>query len=300
MTSDDWTFLLAGFGLQVGPFLAFTLWTLVPMSDRRVVAWFTAFGRLHPNGVSLVRERLVRIRWHRRIGALVGAVPAWAVSSWYGIVETTSAPDGVVLLPLLGYVLGAVLAELRSVRSPRGTVRSGELVPRRTGDYLARWVLPAAWLLVVASATLTLVEPLILADDATTRSVDGAAGGAAVMLVVWAGGLWCAHQVARAPLRRDPGIDPYLDDAFRQLSIVTSLAAASLLAVTSAGMLNVVSSVGWWAVPVLVPIVVVALMIWAAIRQPVPWTFGPRIRSAWIIGEERDASTGPSTATRLA
>ena len=279
MSQDDWNFALAGLGIMVAPFLVFTLWTFVPVPDRRVAEWFGAFGRLHRSGVPLVRARLRWVRWHRRIGALLGAVVAWGIACWYGIVERDGGPPWLWILPLGGYVTGAVLAELRALRTRTTPTRTAELAPRRVSDFVAPWVVRA---LVATSFAAVLVSLAV-----SYRGGSGVAdalippAGALTALSV---ALWCAGRVAQAPLRLEPGRDPYLDDAFRQVAITTCLASAGIGTALTFGdaIGDVVPEAGWWQFTSIAVTWFIGLPCWVALRQPVPWTFGPRIRDAWV------------------
>jgi len=274
----DWKLLAAGFGIMVGPFLAFTLWTLVPLPASRVAEWFAAFGRLHRSGVPLVRARLVRVRWHRRLGALVGAVGAWGVASWQAIVHNDDGPSWLWVLPLVGYVGGAVLAEVRGLQPGDGATRVAELTPRRVSDFVAPWALRALATVSVTSALASLGTAHWAGEGVAEALAPPAAA-----IVGLAVALWCARSVAEAPLRVEPGRDPYLDDAFRQVAITTCLAAGGIAAALVLGdaVADVLPETGWWPLIGLVCTWAVVLPCWVALRQPVPWTFGPRLRAAW-------------------
>ena len=277
-----------GFAVMVGPFLAFALGNLVPLPDRRVVEWFAAFGRLHRSGVPLVRARLTRIRWYRRIGALLGATAAWVIASWSVIVHRDGGPGWLWLLPLSGYVAGAVLAELRALRPGPVPTRTAELTPRQVSDFLAPWVLPT----LVTGTVVAALASLGVSLSNHAGVMDGGLTPAACLAAL-ALALWCARRVAQAPLRVQPGRDPYLDDAFRQVSITTCIAAAGLAAALTFGHAvgDLLPIEGWWQFLGLGVTAIFALPCWVALRQPVPWTFGPRLRAAW------DAPAEPSPAT---
>jgi hypothetical protein len=287
MGEDDWLNLGVGFAVMVGPFLAFTLGTSVPLPDRRVVEWFTAFGRLHSSGVDLVRDRLTSVRWHRRIGALLGAVVAWSVACWYVLVERDGGPSWLWLLPLSGYVAGAVLAELRALR-PTGTpTRVAELTPRQVSDFVAPWVVPT----VVTGSVVATLASLGVSLWNRARVMEGGLVPAACLAALGIA-LWCARRVAHAPLRVGSGRDPYLDDAFRQVAIMTCLGAAGLAAAVTMGdaVGDLLPVEGWWQFGALAVTCSLGLPCWVALRQPVPWAFGPRIRAAWATGGAPDTA----------
>lgn len=271
--------MAAAFAVQVGPFLLFTLWTAVPMPDRRVVEWFAAFGRLHPSGVPLVRDRLVRARWHRRLGALLGALALWAVGARYGVLEAANPPAESLWLLVLGYAGGAVVGELRAVDEPRGTARQAELAPRTVSSYLAPWVLPTTAAIVATSVAGTLAAAVW---DSGTSGAEVAVRVAATLAASGAA-WWAARRVVRLPVRTPPGTDPYLDDAFRQYSVTTCLAAAGLGSLATSDLASLVFGLlgGWAAVTWTFAHHGVVIVLLQAMKQPVPWTFGPRIRSAW-------------------
>ena len=278
MGQDDWSNLGVGVAVMVGPFLAFTLGTLVPLPDRRVVEWFAAFGRLHRSGVPLVRGRLSRVRWHRRIGALLGATSAWAVASWSVIVHRDGGPGWLWLLPLSGYVGGAVLAELRALRWGPTPTRSAELTPRRVSDFVAPKVVPA--LVTISIVAAVTAFGAALADGSTLGGALVLPACTVLALVV---ALWSSRHLSEAPLRASEDRDPYLDDAFRQTAIMTCLAAGGLIGVLVLGdaIGDLLPLEGWWQFGALAVVASLGLPCWVAIRQPVPWTFGPRIRAAW-------------------
>ena len=94
---------------------------------------------------------------------------------------------------------------------------------------------------------------------------------------------WAARRVVRLPVRTPPGTDPYLDDAFRQYSLTTCLAAAGLGSLATSDLASLVFGLlgGWAAVTWTFAHYGVVIVLLQAMKQPVPWTFGPRIRSAW-------------------
>ncbi|CAN5433120.1 hypothetical protein BH10ACT3_BH10ACT3_17680 [soil metagenome] len=104
--------------------------------------------------------------------------------------------------------------------------------------------------------------------------------------------LWCARAVVRLPLRHTDDVDQYLDDAFRQLSIVTCLASSMLLSLSATGsaLSSFIAWRGWYAAPIVIIAVGLMLVLWGAIRHPFAATFGPRLY------EEQERAAQPTRA----
>ena len=113
---------------------AIALWRR-PDRRRSVESWARNSGlQLTPDNRAYVASYLRRTRVFRLIGGLAGLFLPWVIG------------DGALPKPfdfgffdaLLGYLLGAVVAEL-SFKRPQGEFPSASLVPRSVSDYLALW-----------------------------------------------------------------------------------------------------------------------------------------------------------------
>lgn len=300
MDGNDINLLLAGFAFLVLPFLVVAVSTLAPMSDARVQKWFLPFGRLALSGVPMVRARLRHVRLHRRIGATLGATAAWLLSSWYAIRYTESFPISLFLFPVVGYVVGAALSEVRSLRRARGTRRTAELSPRRLRDYVSGWVLPLTATILGGSALVVVLAPMFLVDGAGVEPVRPPWSFVQATMLLGAGliGTVMARSVAQLPVGTDPNVDPYLDDAFRQISIMTCLAGPALIAVATLGAYPMLDTGVGWSAWITGPMVVIVLLgCWYVMRHPVQNTFGPRLRASWTkvpVGSSPRPHTAPS------
>jgi len=118
-------------------------------TDADVEAWAEAHGLvLTADNRDLVRRHLRSARMLRTLGALAGVlVPTLVGLSWHGRLTLLGfgadgeANPGALGWIFVGYLAGALLAELRLARPAGGARRAAALVPRRLSDYLTPSVL---------------------------------------------------------------------------------------------------------------------------------------------------------------
>lgn len=206
------------------------------VDDRFVADWAAAHGlALTAGNRPMVAWYLRAARVLRTWGAVGGLlVPSLLALAWSSHVEILGVDSGGGTNPgdavwiFVGYLIGALYAELSLVRPVGPARRSASLVPRRLEDYLPRRLLHAQrWL--GATGAAGILASLALPFDARFRlpgviavvSFAGFIAGSAI-------GLECLERwLVRRP---QPFTDPSLvaaDDAIRSQS-VHSLAGAGV------------------------------------------------------------------------
>ena len=206
------------------------------MAEDQLVHWAQARGlELTPENRPVVARYLRRARLLRTCGALLGVLlPTLVELAWHGRVVVlgfgtdTSAPYAGPMEAYIGYLLGALAAEVSLARPRDPARRTASLVPRELDDYLPRRLLLAQRALGLAVVLGVLALGLVpYPSSSTTPDWPGLIGGAAFF-----GALAVALElVERWIVRRpQPFTDPPLvaaDDAIRAQSVHT-LAGAGL------------------------------------------------------------------------
>jgi hypothetical protein len=128
---------------------------LAPVPRRYVNRFLSRYPiRMTARNGPMVVRRLARVRAARTLGGLSGALAGGAAS-------VLGLHANVVLAIAVGYLLGAIVAELPS-RRVRRQARHGAatLVPRRLRDYVPRWVVVAPLVIVVTTLAIDIAAAL--------------------------------------------------------------------------------------------------------------------------------------------
>ncbi len=203
---------------------------------RLVDAWADEHGlALTPENRPLVARYLRKSRVLRTWGGVAGALlPSMVEFAWSGRVQVLGFGTDGESAPLafgtiyVGYLIGALCAELSLARPPAGRRRAASLVRRELGHYLPRSLIRAQRAAAVAGGLGTLALDLVPYPESV--SSPGAASlvvGAVVVLAFGAGLEAIERWLVRRP---QPFTSPPLvaaDDAIRAQSI-HALAAAGL------------------------------------------------------------------------
>jgi hypothetical protein len=182
--------------------------------------------RLSPDNRAYVSSYLRRTRVFRLSGGLLGLLLPWIWIVAYG--SPPPKPfDFALFDALLGYLLGAVVAELSFTR-PQGQFPSASLVPRSVSDYLSLWYRIA--LRVGAGVGLGLTLWYHTLPDREASGPD--APPPMIVLVVMIVGAWLIVELFQRYIvaRRQPAVNLDIvraDDAIRSASI-HALAGAGL------------------------------------------------------------------------
>lgn len=183
-------------------------------------------------GRYLRRARLFRT-WGGVIGVLLPTVIAYVVDGRVTVLgfgtDGNSAPLGFGAI-FIGYLAGALLAELTTVRPARGPRRVASLERRELASYLPRWVLLAQRGAAAAGAVGTIAVAAVPFPATTSNPSSGELIAIAVLIVALAVGLetverWIVH-------RPQPFVEPGLvaaDDALRAQSIRAAAGAGLAL-----------------------------------------------------------------------
>jgi hypothetical protein len=208
------------------------------IGDKLLAAWAPAHGlELTSENRELVARYLRRSRLLRTWGALGGlllpSVVELAVTGRFQLLgfgtDDSSAPYAGPIGAFVGYLIGALYAEVSFARPVNGSRRLASLIPRRLEDYLPRGLLlaqrglPIAVVLGLAALAAVPYDPRTAAEPEVLGLLSGA-----VIVVVLAIGLEALERwLVRRP---QPFTSPSLvaaDDAIRAQS-VHSLAGAGL------------------------------------------------------------------------
>jgi hypothetical protein len=158
------------------------------MSDEQLALWAQARGlELTPENRPVVARYLRRARLLRTCGALAGVLlPTLVELVWHGRVVVlgfgtdTTAPYAAPMEAYIGYLLGALAAEVSLVRPRDPARRAASLVPRELDDYLPRRLLLAQRALGVAVVLGVLALALVpYPSSFATPDWPGLVGGAA-------------------------------------------------------------------------------------------------------------------------
>jgi hypothetical protein len=212
--------------------------------DRLVDRWARERGlELTPESRPLVARYLRRARILRTWGGVAGAVlPSVIEYLWNGRVEVlgfgtdgTSAPLGFGTI-FVGYLVGALYAELSLPRPAPAARRTASLSRRELEAYLPRWVILAQRVAAVAAAVGLVAAGMVpYSDGVHNPSSLSFAIGAVVVLALGAGLEAIERWLVRRP---QPFTSPELvaaDDAIRAQSVhaVAGVGLALLLLMCS-------------------------------------------------------------------
>jgi hypothetical protein len=212
-------------------------------------AFVEEWARAH--ALTLTRRNRPMVRWYlhtarvlRTWGAVAGfflpPLIAWAFGS-----QTL----GDVLFPLVfvGYLAGALYAELALARPVTGGRRVAALVPREVGDYLPRRLLVAQWVLGAVAVAAALVVFAVDLERDPAAGIDGSPRVTAVVFAAVAALLAVAlvHLERWLVQRSQPFTEPELvaaDDAIRSQAVhSTAGSGIAIQLVCLAGVLLVLS-----------------------------------------------------------
>jgi hypothetical protein len=223
------------------------------MSEEKLVHWARARGlELTPENRPLVARYLRRARVLPICGALVAVVlPTIVELALHGELvilgfhsDGSSAPYAGPFEAYIGYLLGALVAELSLARPRAPGRRSASLVPRELGAYLPRRLLRAQRALGVAVVAGVLVTALVPYPSPASEPDGWELATGVAFFGAFAVGLEALERwIVRRP---QPFIEPSLvaaDDAIRAQS-VHALAGAglALLLVALSGLLVVLTA----------------------------------------------------------
>jgi hypothetical protein len=207
------------------------------VGDEHLEQWAKARGlELTPENRPVVARYLRRARWLPVLGALVAVVLPTIVelvrSGELVILgfhtDGSGAPYAGPIEAYIGYLLGALYAELSLARPMDATRRTASLAPRELAAYLPRRLLRAQRALGVAVVVGTLVTGLVPYPPAASGTDWVVVAGGAVFFGAFAVALEALERwVVRRP---QPFTSPSLvaaDDAIRAQS-VHALAGAGL------------------------------------------------------------------------
>jgi hypothetical protein len=207
------------------------------MSEAQLVHWAQARGlELTPENRPIVARYLRRARVLRICGALAGVlVPTLVELVWHGELvvlgfhgDGTGAPYAGPMEAYIGYLLGALAAEVSLARPRDPARRSASLVPRVLDDYLPPCLLLAQRALgaaVVLGIVLTGLVPY--SSAASDPDWSALAGGAAVFGGFAVGLELVERWIVRRPQPFTSASLVSADDAIRAQSVHT-LAGAGL------------------------------------------------------------------------
>lgn len=179
------------------------------------------------NGNEVIAYLATTRRWR-----VAGLLTAYGLGLAWLVWQVWQGGDGgtLSLLQLLaGWFIGAVVAEARLARPPRGPARAASLQPRDRKAYLslpARMCLPTALLISLAIGGLTLLSAIIGRTPDRTTAVGAAAAAVAIYALVWTVG----RHVLTRPQTVLPPDRRAADDALRSRSLhVLAGAGAALI-----------------------------------------------------------------------
>lgn len=200
------------------------------VNDAFVDEWARAHVlALTPRNRPMVRWYLHTARVLPTWGAVAGFFLPPLIGRAFG---SPTLEDALIPLVFVGYLAGALYAELALVRPVTGGRRVAALVPREVGDYLPRRLLVAQW---VSGAVALAIALAVFAVDFERDPAAGIDGSPRVMAVVFAG-VAALLAVALGRLERwlvqrpQPFTEPDLvaaDDAIRSQA-VHSMAGSGL------------------------------------------------------------------------
>jgi hypothetical protein len=200
------------------------------VDDVFVEAWAGARGlALTPRNYPMVRWYLHTARVLRTWGAVAGFLLPPLIGRAFG---SPALEDILFPLVFVGYLAGAVYAELALVRPVAAGRRVAALVPREVGDYLPRRLIVAQWALALAAVAVAAGVFLVDFERDPAAGNDGSPYVVALGLAGTAALLGVALPRAECWLvqRPQPFAQPDMvaaDDAIRSQA-VHSLASSGL------------------------------------------------------------------------
>jgi hypothetical protein len=259
-------------------------WAARPPDTAAIAQWAARYNlTLHPDDHHHLSQQLRRGRWLRTLGFVVPFVIGEGATVWWGVAYAQPLPPFPLRLLAapsawaVGYLLGAVAAELtRRPPHPR-QLRAAALVPRRLADYLPAWMLRAERALALAVLALA---PLASQGVSWTRSRNVTTTVAAVAIAA------LVELSLRAMVRRPQPVatagELAVDDALRSTSVHRAAGAGLAALLFLLG--NQIGGLGghWWALTGGLGLVCYGLAVgcWKDLTSPVRWRIrrgvGPR------------------------
>jgi hypothetical protein len=228
---------------------------------------------LTPATRPIVHRYLTWSRRSRTLGGLIGLLAPMIYSSVFG----GGLEDSAVVLMIVGYLLGALLAEI-VVNRPTHQSGSALLVPRRLSDYLPKYVLVMqrglALVAVIGGIAYIFLEPqsesLVLPRPATPILFGAVAVVIALVIEAMQRTIVARRQSATGP------DEIALDDAMRSSSLHVLAGAGLALLMQTAGAVVIVSILtltpedpqGLIALVLFLPLFLASLIIWFHVANP--------------------------------
>lgn len=230
--------------LSIG--IAVLIWAAKRPSEAEVRGWADARDVPVTNrNAGLLSDFLRRTRLLRTIGGVGGLLLSQAPAALYGAMPDSpilrwlvdSPIANALVMLVIGYLVGALVAEYTRPRRAEGSGQRAALVPREWADYvdqLSRWVLRGSVVVSIALAPLGVVVPVVPDPRMTTSPSRFVLEALAVVTIV-VSVEWVQRLIVHRP---QPFADPELvaaDDA---------MLASSVHAVAGVGLLLVLFLVG--------------------------------------------------------
>jgi hypothetical protein len=252
-------------------------WAAKPPDAAAIANWAARYDLVpDPDERPYLGRQLRRGRWLRTLGFVVPFVIGGGATLWWGMAhDKPLLPFPLRLLAnptawAVGYLLGAVAAELTRPGAHPGRLRTAALAPRRLADYLPAWMLWAERAVVVAVLALVPVgsrgEPWVQGHGITI----GIAAIAVAALV---------EVTLRMMVRRRQPVanarELAIDDALRSTSIHRAAGAglAALLFLLPSQLSGPKFTGPWWVIGGVVGLLCYGLAIgcWKDLTSPLWW-----------------------------
>jgi hypothetical protein len=190
------------------------------VDERFVDEWADAHGlALSPKNKAMVHWYLRTARILRAWGVLAGLILPALVDAAFGLDAFGQTQP---FFAFVGYLVGALYAELALVRRADGDRRVAALVPREVDDYLPRRLVVAQRAVAAAAVAGTTVLMVVPFEDVTGGSPPSRAGIAVVGLLAAALGVGLERVERWLVQRPQPFSDAELvvaDDAIRSQAV---------------------------------------------------------------------------------
>jgi hypothetical protein len=248
-------------------------------SEEFTQRWARTFGvEVTEANRPLIYTYLLRTKRIRTTGALAGLVP----SATYTAISQTGSSLDPLILAVVGYLLGAVVAEAMAIpRPPSAGTPTASLLPRLLNAYLPGYALAALRLVPLISLGLVPVY-VVLQEHPYLPLQMGMVGFTLISVasvVVAAAAEWTMRKVLRRPQPAHPKDVVMADDALRSASIHALAGSAIALAVllvgyqiSVLGWLSHSGSVRWITFFVSVSCLGLAWGCWVDLGHPKSWT----------------------------
>jgi hypothetical protein len=260
------------------------------LPDDYLARWTKAHGiAIDDENRAAIRRYLLHGRRIRTTGALSGYVGY----SVFTMINTTNQPPfGWLTATFGGYLLGAAVAELWSLRPQPGSVRAAALAPRRMTDYVPRYAVIGIRIVPALTALALIVGPMLSVryepglEPPADREWGAIIGWtiASIVLAVF------VETTARRIVRRPQPITSekllVVDDAIRSTSLHCLIGAglAMMLYALSRNLSQILSFGAYGTSPI--RSVFGFVMIFAGVATPFVWLH-LGIDQPWIVRRSR-------------